>query len=386
MMVLLMALPANAGPEVQANTFTQGAQDLPAIAKIANGYIVVWASDGQDGSGHGIYGQRYTENGAKIGAELHISETTVGHQTRPRVAGLADGGFVVVWRGEAPSGPGSIYAAVFRANGLTRSGEVRLSAARGSRQPTVAALANGGFVVIWDPQVGEPTLADIHGRLYDSLARPVSDEFVVYAQEAFQSWPAVAALADGGFVAVLVDEQKLFGQRFDSSGTRAGGRFYAGATTGGGGSQYSPAPIGLSDGGFVVVWQQLEGTYPNVTTGIRGQRFSPTGARLGAEFEVNAYKPLAQAFPSISAFSDGGFVVAWSSFEQDGSGWGVYGQAFNAAGAKSGSEFRLNITTPGDQRFAVVAADRLGRFLAAWSSPDANGLGIFTRRVVKQIQ
>ncbi len=94
---------------------------------------------------------------------------------------------------------------------------------------------------------------------------------------------------------------------------------------------------------------------------------------------MNTWKPLAQAFPSISAFSDGGFVVAWSSFEQDGSGWGVYGQAFNAAGTKSESEFRISITTLNDQKNAVVAADRLGRLLAAWSSPDANGSLAFSR-------
>ncbi len=67
-------------------------------------------------------------------------------------------------------------------------------------------------------------------------------------------------------------------------------------------------------------------------------------------------------------------------------GYGVYGQAFNAAGAKSESEFRINITTQGDQKFPVVAADRLGRLLAAWTSSDGHGPGIFTRRIVKQIQ
>jgi hypothetical protein len=372
---MLAALPANAAPEVQANTFMQGAQEEPAIAKLANGYIVVWASDGQDGSGYGIYGQRYTLDGARIGAELHISETTAGDQLKPRVAGLADGGFVVVWRGDRDS---FIYATVFRANGLKRSGEVRISTAKGTYQPTVAALANGGFVVIWDPGAG------INGRLYDSHARPVSDEFVVRAR-AF-SWPAVAALADGGFVAVwgeIVDDLELFAQRYDSSGTPVGTSFQVTPT--GGGGKTSPAPIGLSNGGFVVVWDQFEGTDPNAF-GIRGQRFSSRGAARGAVIRVNTWKRSAQINPSISAFSDGGFVVAWSSLDQDGSGLGVYGQAFNSAGARSGTEFRLNIATLNDQKQAVVAADRLGRFLAAWSSPDANRVGIFTRRFVKQIQ
>ncbi len=76
---------------------------------------------------------------------------------------------------------------------------------------------------------------------------------------------------------------------------------------------------------------------------------------------MNAWKQFYQSAPSVSAFSDGGFVVTWMSFDQDGSGYGVYGQAFNAAGTKSESEFRINITTQGDQKYPVVAADRLGR-------------------------
>ncbi len=68
---LLSALPANAAPEVQANTTTQGGQLLPAIAKLTNGYIVVWISQRQDG--YKIYGQRYTLNGVKVGGELRVS-------------------------------------------------------------------------------------------------------------------------------------------------------------------------------------------------------------------------------------------------------------------------------------------------------------------------
>ncbi len=161
MMMLLMALPAKAAPEVQANTFVLGAQEEPAIAKLTNGYIVVWASAGQDGSGYGIYGQRYTENGAKIGAELHISETTAGDQLKPRVAGLADGGFVVVWKGS------SLRRFLYIRDGIperTDSSVAAKSELARRRAPIglhVAALTNGGFVVIWDPQFGQPSQAGI---------------------------------------------------------------------------------------------------------------------------------------------------------------------------------------------------------------------------------
>ncbi len=78
--------------------------------------------------------------------------------------------------------------------------------------------------------------------------------------------------------------------------------------------------------------------------------------------------------------------MAWHSGLQDGDGWGVYGQAFDAASAKSGSEFRLSTTTSGNQYRPVLAADSDGRFIAAWESPDADGSGIVTRRIIKPIE
>src|SRR5687767_9479268 len=94
---LLLTVSADAAPEIQANTFAQGAPKSPATAKLRTGYVVVWASDGQDSSANGIYGQRYSANGAKVGGELHIGGDMVGDRTQPRVSGLADGGFVAVW-------------------------------------------------------------------------------------------------------------------------------------------------------------------------------------------------------------------------------------------------------------------------------------------------
>ena len=85
---LLFAVPAGAAQQ-QANTFTQGAQKHPTIARLENGYVVVWESEGQDGSGYGVYGQRYNVNGVAQGAtDLPVNTTTTGNQTMPKVAGL----------------------------------------------------------------------------------------------------------------------------------------------------------------------------------------------------------------------------------------------------------------------------------------------------------
>ena len=50
------------------------------------------------------------------------------------------------------------------------------------------------------------------------------------------------------------------------------------------------------------------------------------------EFQVNTYTQSSQNDPSITGLSDGGFVVTWGSDGQDGSGYGVFGQRFDANG------------------------------------------------------
>jgi hypothetical protein len=70
--LLLVAAPALAsgaampqgnplGPEFRANAYTTGAQSSPSLAtNIAGDFTVVWESP-QDGSGDGIFGQRYSQ-------------------------------------------------------------------------------------------------------------------------------------------------------------------------------------------------------------------------------------------------------------------------------------------------------------------------------------
>ena len=48
----------------------------------------------------------------------------------------------------------------------------------------------------------------------------------------------------------------------------------------------------------------------------------------------------------------------------------LYAQRFNAAGAKVGSEFRVNTTTAGDQKNSAVAMDAAGDFVISWMGPD----------------
>ena len=60
------------------------------------------------------------------------------------------------------------------------------------------------------------------------------------------------------------------------------------------------------------------------------------GNPLGPEFRVNTYTTNTQGFPSVAADASGNFVVVWSSYTQDGSTDGVFGQRYASSGALLG--------------------------------------------------
>ena len=106
------------------------------------------------------------------------------------------------------------------------------------------------------------------------------------------------------------------------------------------------------------------------------------GARAG-EFQVNQYTTSSQALPTISHDSSGGFVVAWQSFEQDGSNYGVFGRRFDSSGSALEAEFQVNQYTTSYQGEPTISHDSSGGFTVVWdtSGQDGSGYGVFGRRI-----
>jgi hypothetical protein len=104
--------------------------------------------------------------------------------------------------------------------------------------------------------------------------------------------------------------------------------------------------------------------------GVFAQRFVSGGARLGYEFQVNTYTTTYQIFATVAMNGAGDFVVAWTSYGQDGGLRGVFAQRFASSGAPLGGEFQVNSSTLGNQEGAHVAIDDDGDFVVVWwSSP-----------------
>src|SRR5439155_1490486 len=148
------------------------------------------------------------------------------------------------------------------------------------------------------------------------------------------------------------------------------------------GSQLRPA-VGMSAAGdFVIVWDTGDGS----GTGIAAQRYSAAGVPQGGEFRVNTLIAGNQYAPAVAMDAAGDFVVAWQSgsvgVSQDGSGLGVFAQRYSAAGVAQGPEFRVNTFTTGDQNFPAIAIDAAGDFVVAWSSynQDGSDYGVYHKR------
>jgi hypothetical protein len=149
-----------------------------------------------------------------------------------------------------------------------------------------------------------------------------------------------------------------------------------------------PQGVAVDERGcFVVVWVSFSQETPDVgnhTSGIYGRRFDSTGSPLGPEFHVNTFRRGNQDLPSLAMSSKlGVFVIVWESQEQDGSGWGIYGQRFDTNGNRLGSEFQVSTRTEGDQIQPVVAMDQAGNFVVAWISPDTvnvSSTAVFAQR------
>ncbi len=376
----------NDASEFRINTYTTNWQNNPTITALSDGgFVVAWESIGQDGSSGGMYGQRYNSAGVTVGAEFRINTYTTDAQYGPTITALSDGGFVVVWGGEGSGDDAGIFGQRYDATGTAVGGEFRINTYTFSNQrfPTIAALSDGGFVVSWFSLGQDNAGYEIYGQRYDEHGMAVGGEFKIglFSINPFTTFShlSLIGLNDGGFIAVWpnYNNKNYYGKRFDANGHAVGDEFFI--NNGFYGSWYPISITALSDGGFVVV---RDGGGSGDYRDIYGQRYDAQGVAVGAEFRVNTYTANNQYGPTITALSDGGFVVAWESNGQDGSFYGIYGQRYNSAGVAVGAEFRINTYTTSWQNNPTITALSDGGFVVAWASNGQDGSydGIYAKR------
>ena len=113
----------------------------------------------QDGSGCGIYGQRYAADGTPVGSEFRANTYTSSDQIYSSVTALNDGGFVVTWSSLGQDGSGyGIYGQRYAADGTPAGSEFAQTLARISDgvdgAETCSARSPHGHLVRSGPAMG----------------------------------------------------------------------------------------------------------------------------------------------------------------------------------------------------------------------------------------
>jgi hypothetical protein len=374
------------GGEFQVNQYTTNSQVLPSIAVDSDGdFVVTWIGADQDLSSHGVFAARFNSTGAALNGEFQVNAHSALN-TPAAVASESDGDFVIVWTSLGQDGSGQgVFGRRYTSAGASLATEFQVNTYTPSQQryASIGSDADGDFVVVWE------SLAEgIFGRRFDSAGTPQATEFLVNSRTAsFEQRPAVALESDGDFVVVWTSgdgsdggyaSRGIFARRFSSAGVPLGDDRQINTYTTD--SQYRAKVTAEADGDFVVAWQSRlqDGDF----FGIFLRRFSSAGVARGVEFQVNVYTTGSQSYPKIAADDSGDFVVTWLSEEQDGSGMGVFARRFSSSGSRIGGEFQVNTFTFGYQTFAGIDCDSDGDFVIAWGSPGQDGEagGIFAQR------
>ena len=128
--------------EEQVNTQAFDYQWSPAVAALSGGgYVTTWISRSQDGSGDGVFAQRFLENGVATGPEFRVNTSTDGNQREVKAAGLADGSFVITWTDQNTNADGSsygVYARRFDADGVATGSQFLVNSASTSSTQELA--------------------------------------------------------------------------------------------------------------------------------------------------------------------------------------------------------------------------------------------------------
>lgn len=219
---------------------------------------------------------------------------------------------------------------------------------------------------------------------------PIGNEFQanVYTT-GNQAAPAVESFTDGEFLvlwdsaggAVDDDARSVQARRFTADGDPVGSQFLVNLTTADG--QYQPSVAAFSDDSFVVAWQS-----PDVSDyGIFARRLAADDSALGGEFQVNTTTAEYQYESDVTTRPDGSFLVVWHEGPSSGQALGIHGRLFDGTGAPVGLDFQVNnYTTTGYQARPQIESFDDGSFVVVWQSygspgADDEGASVQARRL-----
>jgi uncharacterized protein with NRDE domain len=360
------------------NNETAYNQEYPSICSLSENKIAVaWQSNNQDGSDYGIYACVFNATtGNNITSEFRANHFTTHGQKHPSICALSNDTFAIVWYSNHESiTDNNIYTRVFNATtGKSITSEFRINQYTANSQmfPSICALNDETIAVTWQG-AGDGDPSGIYAVVFNTTTgKNITSEFRVnYYNADVQSNPSICALSN-----------EIFTVAWQGAGESDPSGVYANifnATTGknitsefrvnyyNADVQSNPSICALSNEIFTVAWQGI-GTGDISGNGVFARSFNATtGESINSQFRVNQYTTNNQENPSIFALSENKLVVSWESYGQDGSEDGIYARTYNATtGDPLSSEFRVNHYRTGNQYNPSLCKLSNESFAVAW--------------------
>ncbi len=256
----------------------------------------------------------------------------------------------------------------------------------------IATLNDGSYVVVWS------TYED-HGDHITYAQRFNSDGSKRDGQISVDEFsgddenPTIAALSDGGYVIVWEDADgtALYFSMYDSSGNATG----EGRTEIGVGyveNKSEPNVIGTSNGGFAIIYETVEQN-KSQSADLNFHRIDKDGNNIGNPTVITNNNDIHQLSPNLVELDNGSFIATWMSWEL--TGMALYQQKISASGNKVGNPSLISTTdhngadgTEHKHLTPVITKLDDGGYVIAWTSvinfeghgDSANVMNVFAQR------
>lgn len=337
----------------------------PQAAQLKNGNIVLtWAETLDDPiftNGTHIKAQVFSAGGAPVSGVFQVDTVASFEAVAPDVVATGDGGFLISFGIDtSTSNFDEVYGRAYSADGTPRGGDRVLNIRSNDFDELVtksAALTNGRSVVIWNSEaaIDDGTTTgqnQLRASLFDSHGKAIKSDFGLtpHFGGAGGTWSdsenygyAVAPRVGGGFVVANLDwtpsekdggTKGIYFTAYNSAGTQVIAPvavFEKGTVAG------DLDMARLSNGNYVIVWDQDSLVTSEVGDDGYGIIVSPTGKPISKVFTVgiDGDKYDDQVDLSVSALSGGGFVVTYTSesidVDDDGIAGTIYGRGTGGA-------------------------------------------------------
>jgi len=361
-------------------------ENSPAVAAAGTGSLLtVWRRtmvDGERGVGEPLMARLLDDAGNPTVDEFEI--TGRGRGVAAVAAGPA-GQFLVVWNTKH-----DVWAQEIAPEGRIEREAVRLTESSpdeifndGGRGLAVSFLADGRAVVAWQTQTKRVGVRRVEARLLRKNGRPMGKRIPVSVPGLGGFWPRgvdVVALADGGFV-VVWDEMaisrngkhlsNILGRVFSDAGRAQGDPFQLSEN---GGVAELPSIAALAEGGFIAAWSWRRS---NRHQAIHSRRYR-SSLRAGKVQLVTTPGAWFVGPPQIAVSGEGLPMLVWHELAErrDDSGLDVMARSLTKKGRvrKALTPMQINASTvEGQQHDPTIAHTSDGSLVAVWQDEHAIG-------------